>query len=175
MNLGIPLSLALTLSFVIGLSGCDSSSGSTDTQGSPSLVSMTTPPNWQRRDNYPVATGVSADYVLFGPPAEGFAPNIIVLTTPASSISLDSAAAMEIRSASKSLTGAVVDSNLDRTLSGNPVRLLQIRANSNGQDLLVREFLAKKGGKDIQIVLTRRLLDTPSAALMAAAEESIRF
>lgn len=169
------LHILIGLILLASLVGCDDSKSESTGSTSTSIVSMSTPEGWQRRDNYPVAPGVAADFVLAGAPVSGFAPTILVLTSAQSTVSTDSAAAMEIRSILGQDANAIVDSNTSRDLGGNAARLIQIRFAFNGQQLLAREFLARKAGRDIQIVLTRRQEDLASGVLMSQAEATIRF
>jgi len=156
------------------ISGCsDSSSGPEEPS---SFVSIQTPSGWQRKDDYPIGPGVSADYVLYGPPVSEFSPNIIVLTGTESDISIDSAVQLSIASLKSQSPSCSIDSNIARPLSRNPARLLQISwTSSKGDSIVSRQFFAKKSGMDIQIVFTRLVYDKASIAPMAAAEASIRF
>jgi|GEM_PF-2202017 hypothetical protein len=152
------------------LTGCDSSTSSTNA----SVVALSTPSGWTRKDNYPVATGVAADFVLFAPAVSGFSANVMVLTTGASSIGLDSAVQDEIAADQSGSANFTVDSVITRTVSSYDSRILQATYVLNGQTFLMREIITKTATRDVQIVFTRIESDDTYASELLSLESSVQ-
>jgi hypothetical protein len=152
------------------LTGCDSSTSSTST----SAVSLTTPLGWTRKDNYPVGPGETADFLLLAPAVGSFSANVLVLTSSASSIGLDSAVQGEIAADQLETTNFTVDSVITRPVSSHDSRILQATYDLNGQTFLMREILTKTATKDVQIVFTRIESDDTYASELLSLESSVQ-
>lgn len=169
--------LALFLFAIALFTGCDSSSS----PDGPAL-STTMPTGWSRKPNYPVAPGVSADYVDFAPRNSDFSANAMLLTGPSSGQSPASAVAEGLAQlqANPSIADFVIDSNSAVTIGGKEGYRLQFRyaqlLNGTRYALLQRQLLVIHKGMDCQLVLTRLQSDSIAGASgFRAIEASIKL
>jgi len=168
--------LAVAGSFV----GCGGDSSATSNPGP--VVSATLPSGWTLKENFPVATGVAADFVYFAPANAGFSANAMLLTMPASGMTPASGAASEISAmrSNTNISDFVVDSNTVATVGGKAGYKLQFRygqyLNGTWVYVLQRELLVVHNGKDCQIILTRLQSDSiVGAAGFRSIEASIKL
>lgn len=161
-------SLLLAAAF-LALQGCADDSATGPAASKP--VEMPTPSGWTRTENYPIATGISADYMLKGPAVTNFHPNIFVVTGTTSGISVDSAASREARNAQAQ--GIVLDSNKAISIGGTRGWLLQYRTSTTGGIMVQRYLMVVHAGKDCEIIFSRIEADQSSEALFLAQQAAI--